>query len=330
MCIRDRLIASEERAAKLLARLTETSLATSTEQVSLGGAGRSLRCTLSRGDNGTLALMLEDITERRALEQDMLSRQIAALDAKTSQSPKTETFPAGPAAAFENLGKAITETMKAQDLPLPPLVVEDAAIEPVKVPFVPATIRNSLERTGKAILVMRQGEALFATSHAAAAIGHNDVASLFADRAVWQALDESGNGATLSLSAASGEVEAFDVKRAQIPWLSGPADQFVLQGFSALTPTVAVDVKQPMPVDEVAPPLVERPLIEAPLKRMEPSRATIAHEELKAILDVANDGIITLNSEGQILSFSAGAQAIFGQNEKDVVKRPLILSLIHI
>ena len=52
-------------------------------------------------------------------------------------------------------------------------------------------------------------------------------------------------------------------------------------------------------------------------------RAPIANDELQAILDVASDGIITLDREGRILSFSAGAEAIFGQNFHDVLDKPL-------
>ncbi len=45
-------------------------------------------------------------------------------------------------------------------------------------------------------------------------------------------------------------------------------------------------------------------------------------EELRAILDTATDGIITLNRQGEILSFSAGAEALFGVPLKEVVGRP--------
>ncbi len=43
--------------------------------------------------------------------------------------------------------------------------------------------------------------------------------------------------------------------------------------------------------------------------------------ELKAMLDVASDGIIALDDEGRILSFSAGAEAIFGMSQEEVVGR---------
>ena len=49
------------------------------------------------------------------------------------------------------------------------------------------------------------------------------------------------------------------------------------------------------------------------------SREAIDAVELKALLDVASDGIISLDSTGKILSFSAGAQAIFSHSEADVI-----------
>ncbi|WP_051928942.1 ATP-binding protein [Thermopetrobacter sp. TC1] len=45
-------------------------------------------------------------------------------------------------------------------------------------------------------------------------------------------------------------------------------------------------------------------------------------EELRAILDTATDGIITLNRKGEILSFSAGAEALFGLSTAEAVGRP--------
>ncbi len=45
-------------------------------------------------------------------------------------------------------------------------------------------------------------------------------------------------------------------------------------------------------------------------------------EELRAILDTATDGIITLNRKGEILSFSAGAEALFGLSTSEAIGRP--------
>ncbi|MFZ5675478.1 MAG: PAS domain S-box protein [Pseudomonadota bacterium] len=46
-------------------------------------------------------------------------------------------------------------------------------------------------------------------------------------------------------------------------------------------------------------------------------------EELRNILDTAADGIITLDAGGQIRSFSAGAEAIFGYRNAEVIDKPL-------
>ncbi len=326
------MIGSEERASHLLSRLTATSLAVSTETVLLQGAKRSLRCTLSRGDNTSLALMLEDVTERRALEQDMLSRQIEALDAKVSTHPVTppHALEPTPASAFETLGKAIAETVRAQDKPIPDEVVVTPPVAPlpvaVKVPFVPDAIRESLERTNKAILVARSGEALFATQAVAQLFGHDDVQAVFADRDLWQALAEAGSGATLSLVTATGQTKAFGCTRAQIPWLSGPAEQYVLEATSQKSVAATLPAVEKASSDKATPVFPVVLAAPAPVATVVDTVVpnTIAQDELKAILDVASDGIITLDAEGLVLSFSAGAQAIFGQNESAVIKRPLI------
>ena len=48
----------------------------------------------------------------------------------------------------------------------------------------------------------------------------------------------------------------------------------------------------------------------------------VADEELRAILDTATDGIITLDRDGKIHTFSAGAEAIFGYRIAEVADKP--------
>lgn len=57
----------------------------------------------------------------------------------------------------------------------------------------------------------------------------------------------------------------------------------------------------------------------------EPSREEKAAEddELRNILDTAADGIITLDAQGNIRTFSAGAEAIFGYRIAEVIDKPL-------
>ncbi len=329
------LLASEERAAKLLARLQASALVTTTEQVQ----SRDLKCVFARGTHGTVTLMIEDVTTRRALEQDILSRQIAALDAKVAAAVPVSMPPPTVTEAFEHLGKSIEEAVKAQTAPAPAPVVETppasvvVAAEPRKIPFVPDAIRHSLERTGKAILVGRDGEALFATTHVAALLGFDEVASVFAHPSLWEALFQSSSGAVLNLVTAKGNTEAFDITCARIPWQSGPADQFVLQvtdAFTAAPTEVALKpaVLPPSAVIVGAPKAVETaPAIatvepDVAVEEVQPNETAIAFEELKAIVDVASDGIITLDKEGSILGFSAGAEAIFGLTQAEVLGRP--------
>ncbi|MCL9783049.1 response regulator [Vibrio sp. S4M6] len=46
-------------------------------------------------------------------------------------------------------------------------------------------------------------------------------------------------------------------------------------------------------------------------------------QKLSAILDTAADGIITLNSEGHVLTFNQAAQTIFGYSEQEMLHQPI-------
>jgi PAS domain S-box-containing protein len=177
--------------------------------------------------------------------------------------------------------------------------------------------------------VARQGEPLFATRHVASLLGTDDLADVFSHPSLWQALSQTTSGAALSLVTASGETRAFGCVTAQIPWLNGKADQYILNA-------IAADVHAPAKREQVQPE--EKPAAPAVVE-VQPTAAptapageiasqpamppvsdenAIAYEELKAIVDVASDGIITLDHDGSILGFSAGAEAIFGVTETDV------------
>jgi PAS domain S-box-containing protein len=338
---------SNERAARVLARLAASDVTTSTEQV----RGRDYKCVLARAGQNQITLLLEDVTERRALEQDMLSSQIAALDAKvaeTARNAPAETPPETAAEAFATLGKSIEEAVKAH-APVevkPPEAVVELKPPSRKIPFVPDAIRLSLERTQKAILVGRGGEGLFATTAAARLLGH-DVSTLFDLPDLWAALFDSSSGAALSLVTAGGATEAFSCQRARVPWQNGPADQFILDSIQVVrkpaarlvvventpqpAPSARAEDEAPAPPPPVIPdltPQIDTP-IALPAKSNLPAQTstTIAYEELQAILDVASDGIITLDENGVILSFSAGAEAIFATTQADVLGRPLMALL---
>jgi PAS domain S-box-containing protein len=314
------------RAQALLARLATTAIVNASEHVALAAGQRDLKlvltCISTEGEPLSATLLLEDVTERRALERDILSRQIAAIDDKIeTQVPPTEiSKPAE--SAFETLSKSMAATLEADSAAakietlavspeIPPVIVAS-----IKVPFVPDAIRLSLERTGQAIFIARDETPLFATHHAAALLGYDDVSSLFTQSQLWPELYACSTGATLSLSTAVGKTRAFTCTRARVAWQNGPADQFILR--SAEEKIEPAPKRVEAPVEAVVAPLVTLPA--APLAD-EPRDSAAA--ELKAILDVASDGIITLDADGKIVSFSGGAEAIFGVNETEVQDKPL-------
>ncbi len=125
---------------------------------------------------------------------------------------------------------------------------------------------------------------------------------------------------------------------AVIPWLNGPARQFTLRtpeepaAEAAAKPVAAPEPAHTRPeaVAEVPAPQPPAPQPAAPKPSAEviplPQRAAApdADEELRAILDTAADGIITLDHEARIHTFSAGAEAIFGYRIADVAGKPFI------
>lgn len=91
---------------------------------------------------------------------------------------------------------------------------------------------------------------------------------------------------------------------------------------------VAPPREAPLPPPEPVPAAAPQPVkAEAPQPKpvAEPTPQALSEEdeELRNILDTAADGIITLDSAGNIRSFSAGAEAIFGYRIAEVVDKPL-------
>ena len=230
--------------------------------------------------------------------------------------------------------------------PAKPVPVKDA--EPVlptqnrlaKSPVVPEVIRRILENAPEALLISRNGESLYANGRAIGVLGANSFAAVLADDGLWTALH---TGAA---------IPGVSVSRSVFPWHNGPALRFALQGkrdlpevAPAVLPLVLVEepvadvvaetvapaiidvtemvaVSIAVPTPEVHDPALAEIVEPAVTTSVVDGRAPIANDELQAILDVASDGIITLDREGCILSFSAGAEAIFGQNFREVLDKP--------
>ncbi|MDP4823418.1 MAG: PAS domain-containing sensor histidine kinase, partial [Aestuariivirgaceae bacterium] len=126
----------------------------------------------------------------------------------------------------------------------------------------------------------------------------------------------------LQIADAAGGLHAFSARISDVAWYGGPARQVMLKAHRV------VDTPAP---EMVAPPAAVEP-VAAVAAVAEPVAATTAvapapppapaDAELRAILDTASDGIITLDAEGRIGTFSAGAEAMFGVPRAHAKARP--------
>lgn len=340
------ILAGEPGVSRLLERLAQSSMTHVNAQIASKLGLREARITaLKPGEDDRLVLLIEDITDRRALE-----RSLAAV----STSVEAPAEPPAPALAkeqaFEKLALSMKESLKDEapparparpkaapeaEAPKPAARPERAA--PPPAPCVPDAIKLPLEQTGEAVIIGRASTGLYATRRAAELLDLTDPADVLSDSVLLANLTAVPEVATRhQLVMSSGSAIDLIVSRSTVPWLNGPAEQYLLRKPVNAPATVRAEAKPaqtsiaPAAAAEVEPikpqAAAEQPKAETVAPAPPPSvdaREAIATDDMKAILDVASDGIITLDREGRILSFSAGAEAIFGLAITEVIDRPL-------
>jgi PAS domain S-box-containing protein len=302
------ILSDDAKANDLLQRLENSSLVSSIENIAGKLGTREVRLTLrklSAAEEPYAVIMLDDITERRALERQM--QGIAAPKPALAEED---------AQAFESLSRTLKEATKpAETVETPALPTP--ALKTFEAPFVPSTVRNSLEQTGAALLIVQNNEAVFATQKAVDILNYTAINDLLSD--------EKFVAKLAALKDRTTETEINNspmlVTLATIPWVSGPAQQYQ---FSIIEKARSVAPKaQTVPhLVEVTAPLEPAPA--EPTPALAPVIVQATNDDLKDILDVASDGIITLDQEGRILSFSAAAEAIFGYRNAEVLQKPFV------
>jgi PAS domain S-box-containing protein len=295
---------------------------------------RDIRITLKRIETpetpaSAFALVLmDDVTDRRALERQ-ISVAPAAAAADKPQGPRAEAsaapsspaeaappapappkLPGTDAAAFEKLGQSLQEEIRQ----LPP---RDAAAPAPrrKLQRIPDQVRLPLESRNEAVLVAKDGHLLFANPAAARLFGYQTGEDVINDQSL--ASQFGGLGQSLPAFAIrrdGGSELSAAVQMTVIPWLGGPARQFVVTPAEAEQPQADATPAPPQPARASAE------VIQLPVRQA----ASEADQELRAILDTAADGIITLDQEARIHTFSAGAEAIFGHRIADVAGKPFL------
>ena len=294
----------------------------------------TVRRTGTRGDAAApLILTLEDVTERRALERALVQGGKATSPRQTSAGAPASSSDDKPAA---RPAEPVKKASPASDMAA-------AVRTPDEESDVPPVIRKRLEEMDGAIVILRLNEMLHANGRALKLLGFASFGQLKARSDIPQLLVAP----TMPTTIADAEGRAVKIKSqlSQVAWQGGYATQAII--------TAAADAAAPAPEPKPAPPVDAAPVetaTEAPLAR-EAKIQTAAREkpaaeekpapavpaetpesaaqswkpedaELSAILDTASDGIITLDDQGRIRSFSAGAEAIFGSTKADVLGKP--------
>ena len=327
---------------------------------------RDIRLTARRlsreGEGAAFAmLLLDDVTERRALELRLSGAEPAPAATAPAPSAPPEAAAAGKpstrlsdadAAAFEKLAKALEEGIRqaspaaAPPAAQPPVVQPPVALEPKSPPpprrklqRIPDQVRLPLENRPEAVLVAKDGQLLYANPAAARLFGYETGEDVINDEALSERFGQLGQALPRAdiVTDAGSHIEA-SVQMAVIPWLGGPARQFLL--LTSEAPRLErPDLRIAPPPAPVAPATTPAPApaavvetftaAEAPRASAEviqlPVRAPgqDADQELRAILDTAADGIITLDQDARIHTFSAGAESIFGYRIAEVAGKPL-------
>jgi PAS domain S-box-containing protein len=290
-----------EQAGELITRMLAAGTVSGIYRLMTQLGERELRLTLRRlGDGEAQAAgvaILEDVTERRQLERELAQKpQSKAAAAPTPPPAPAPRLSEAEQKTFAEIGKALKPDTAEKPAP----VAERAP------PSVPQVVRNLFDSTAEPILITRGGHILFANARAQGLLA-GPGGSLLERQDIAQRLAPLPNGENaVELSGAVGGLHSFMAKVSDVAWYGGPARQVVLKAHATVEP-------QKPEVAEIAAAV-------APATITAPAPAP-ADEELRAILDTASDGIITLDAEGRIGTFSAGAEAMFGLARADAKGR---------
>ena len=305
------LVEDSSLADDLLTRLASTGTVSDVRRLRTKIGQRDIRLTLQKLDTAAdpvafAMVLLDDITERRALERTISNRP---------QGAKPQ-LGAAEAEAFHQLGKVLNEAVVEQKP-----VLEKPRRKPV---VIPRPVTTAIDKLAHAVLICRNEQVLHANPKALEIFGFGSVDDLINDEAIWTYFSTLGHSvlaATLTLE--NGVDVSFSAQLSEVAWQNGPALQFVLKPVAAPVAKPS-EVKAPPPAVIAAP--AESQAIPAAKEIIHPESVQntqpVADEELRAILDTATDGIITLDREGKIHTFSAGAEAIFGYRIAEVADKP--------
>ena len=320
----------------LLARTAAAGTATLTTIAATGFGRREIRFTARRfgpDNHAQFLVACEDVTERRGLERMLASGRKAPARVPGSATPRlSETE----ARTFAYLGEQIRRAdpgpspapsrqppSEQAGPPAPALRLPDpgrpaAATPPPSDSLIPDIVRRTLDLAEAGIILFDGNRVIHANRFAATLLGYADPAAMQSRgdlAAAFAVLD--ADAVELTLRNAAGAPVTMRVQRSSFPSTAGPIGKAELLPLAAEKPA-ATPANRPPPDELAAGRSEAEALPPAPLDKSGPSA-----DELRLILDTATDGIITLDTTGHILSFSAGAEAIFGYRQAEIHGRML-------
>ncbi|MCA3574802.1 MAG: PAS domain S-box protein, partial [Aestuariivirga sp.] len=344
-----RLLGDPALALDLLNRTEAAGTVALTRSLAVGFGKRDIRLTLKQLDEQDQAtafalLMLEDVTERRALERQLAPPPAATAPAaeqeatapqpepapeaapepapEPTRGARARTLPEPDAAVFERLGKAVEDGIRQL-----PAREADAAADTAprrRLQRIPDQVRLPLENRCEAVLVAKDGQLLFANPAAARLFGHETGEDVINDEGLSRQFGALAQSLPdCDFPGPGGRPIRAGVQMSVIPWLGGPARQFVISPAEVEAPRQEpppAPAPEPPTAEQAAPARASAEVIQLPLRQASPE----ADQELRAILDTAADGIITLDQDARIHTFSAGAEAIFGYRIAEVAGKPFI------
>ncbi len=300
----------------LLGRTAAAGTATLTTMTATAFGRREIRFTARRFGRDIpprYLIAFEDITERRGLERMLAAGRRAASGALHAPPPKLSD---ADARTFAYLGERIRRAdptprvISTGEGPLPPQQTDQTrtAVSLSPETAIPEIVRRTLDLSESAIILFDSHRLLHANRAAAALLGYADFAGMQSRNDLAAELAAlAGESAELTIRDATGTPVSVLVQRSSFPSIAGPIAKAEL---ALLTAESDVNSPGEAPVASARSESGSLPSLS------EKSGPTA--DELRLILDTATDGIITLDTAGRILSFSAGAEAIFGYRQAEV------------
>jgi PAS domain S-box-containing protein len=300
---------------------------------------RDLKITARLGSGERIVLVLDDVTERRALERE----SIKPAEMAETPTPRQEPPPPAPPPREEPAEARLSPSEQAVFKEIGAELNHAAAKPKPAVPAIPPMLLATIEKLAGCNIFLKDGAVLYANAAALKLLRHASLESLIGSPTAIAIATNVAAREPIAVPLGDGTTARLRLTTDTMPWISGPAlrvDLAVVETaeLRIVPPAPPPPPPEPLPKPEngeasivrgAFPRLATGPNLpsisqpEAPVETAPPpAAANDDTNELRAVLDTVADGIITLDEDGNIRRMSAGAEAIFGRHLVEVAGKP--------